>query len=162
MFRYTVLLCLVSLIWSSQTQDATAAQQSAQASKAVIDGSKTPEQIPDAVAWLMLFKTIADSPTAPDHQTRAAFIRDAGFTDEEIEVVLSTANEAMTRVREMENTIIPSSLNADLKTQKLRSQRDMILTDVVHTLLARLSPEAAEKFRKHIDNRVKRDIKIIP
>jgi hypothetical protein len=52
--------------------------------------------------------------------------------------------------------------NLDAKTRMLRSQRDAILRDVVSDLLSRLRPAAAEKFRNHIQNRVKRGITITP
>ena len=128
----------------------------------VIDGATDPEKIPNEVAWLMLFKSIADAPNAPDWEVRASFVRPAGFTNAEVTAVISAANQAMFRIGAMEARILLSSLPMDQKTKVLRAERDSILRDAVSDLLLRMSPEGARKFREHVDSHVKRRIKITP
>jgi hypothetical protein len=161
MSRCAVLLCLVPVLCWGQVKGGRAVPRPAQTSQAVIDGSKTPEQIPDTVAWLVLFRIISDQPNAPDHRSRAAFLRPAGFSGDEVEIVMSAANDAMARVAAMESALT-NMPNAGQKTQMLLSRRDVILTDGVNALLARLSSDAADRFRNYVSDYVKRGIKIMP
>jgi hypothetical protein len=162
MWRLQIALCLASALLWSDPLGAAAPQQPAQGQAGAIDGSKSPELIPDMVVWLMLFEVIADGPGAPNYSTRGAAIRSAGFTEAEVTDVIFSANEAMSRIRAMEARIMPSAGSMDQKTRMLRSQRDAILADVVDTLLLRLSPDAAAKFRKHIGEHVKPRVRILP
>ncbi len=132
----------------------------ADGARQVIDGAKNPEEIPDQIAWLMFFKTIADGTNAPTHSARSALIRQAGFDASEADDLIFAANEAMARIHAMEVPILRSSMTTDAKVQALRRQRDLILEDVVAGLRARWSPEAGERFRAHIDQRVKRGTRI--
>lgn len=136
--------------------------QSSGQSAQIIDGAKNPEQIPDEVAWLLLFKTVADAPSAPEYEVRAALLRRSGLSDLEISNVVQAANDAMSRISAMESDIQKSSLSMDQKTASLRARRDVILRDVVRELALSMSPEPAEKFRRHVNEHVKRRIRITP
>ncbi len=131
-------------------------------STGVINGATSPEKIADEVAWRMFFKAIADGPGAPAYSVRATVVRSAGFSDDESLGIISAANEALARIRSMEATVMPMNANMDAKTRMLRSQRDAILREVVSDLLSRLKPAAADRFRDHIQSRVKRGITITP
>lgn len=130
------------------------------ADRVLVDGARNPEKIPDETAWLMLFRSVADGPGVPGRDVRAAFLSSAGFSDVEANVVINAANEAMARIRSMEGPILSAYPTASAKVEALRGQRDAILRDVVGTLLQRLSAEGAEKFRAHINARVKRGVRI--
>ncbi|MGJ5818869.1 hypothetical protein [Paludibaculum fermentans] len=130
------------------------------ADRVIIDGVKNPEKIPDETAWLMLFRSVADGPGAPGRDVRAVFLSSAGFSSVDANIVINAANEAMARIRSMESPILNAYPTASSKTEALRAQRDSILRDVVAILLQRLSPEAADKFRTHINSRVKRGVRI--
>lgn len=130
------------------------------ADRVLVDGAKNPEKIPDETAWLMLFRSLADGPGAPGRDVRAVFLHSAGFSNVDANVVINAANEAMARIHSMESPILNAYPTASGKTEALRAQRDSILRDVVAILLQRLSPEAADKFRAHINSRVKRGVRI--
>lgn len=141
-----VLLCL-------------APQWAIAADRVIVDGAKNPERIPDRTAWLMLFRSVADGPNAPDRPTRAALLGTSGLSSVDINTVILAANEALARIHSMEGPIL-NAFPASEKAAAMRAQRDEILLDVVTSLCQRLTPEAAEKFRVHIRERVKRRIRI--
>ena len=162
MSRIIIAICVLALLCGTRPSSLAAAQRVVQASAQVIDGSKNPEKVPDEITWLMLFTTIADGPNTLNYNMRATFLRPAGFTDAEIGGIVAAANEAMARIQTMEQTVLGSASGTDDKTPVLLSQRDAILRDVVTSLLLRLSPDAGEKFRKHIIEKVKPGITITP
>lgn len=150
-------LCSMSLL-SAEGASSQAATQPTQP----IDGSKTPEKIPDEVAWLMLFQTVADGPNAPAFAVRAALLRQSGLADSDIQLVVSAATDAMSRIAAMEASVPKASMGSDAATQALRSQRDAILHDAIDGLSKRLSPDAANKFTRHVNDHVKRRTHIMP
>ncbi len=128
----------------------------------VIDGSKEPESIPDTVAWLMLFKVLADGPDALPFDTRVVFLKETELTPGQKTRLILAANRVSERVKEMEGPIMNSSLDMDAKTRRLRAERDAIINGVVNELLIHELPyEAGEDLRRHVREAVKRGIRMV-
>lgn len=128
----------------------------------VIDGSKEPESISDNVAWLMLFKVLADGPDALPFGTRASFLKETGLLPGQKMRVVLAANRVAERVSDMEDRIMKSSLEMEAKTKVLRQERDAIIEDVVYELLVHELPfEAREKLNRHVQERVKPGIRMV-
>ncbi len=51
----------------------------------LIDGSREPHRIPDNVAWLMLFRALADGPKAFSYDVRASYLKNANLTPDQIQ-----------------------------------------------------------------------------
>ena len=58
----------------------------------VVDGSKTPELIPDVEAWKMLFQILSDCSGCPSRDVRAAYLDKTGLSKDELAIVLDAAN----------------------------------------------------------------------
>jgi hypothetical protein len=123
----------------------------------MIHGSVDPSRIPDSLAWWMLFQALADRPGALPEETRRAFLQNSGFTDLEKNRIFMAANEANARCQSMlrETTARMAGSPEDQVTDVLRADRERILREVVDALKQRLGPEGAERFRRHVDERVK-------
>jgi len=57
-----------------------------------VDGSKTPELIPDVEAWKMMFLNLSDSPRGWDRGSRLGYMAKSGLTEKELDVVIDAAN----------------------------------------------------------------------
>ena len=163
MGRYSVY-CLMTLILMSGTElfARSGNKSQAGASAQVVDGAKTPEKIPDEVAYLMLFRTLADGPDAPEYKTRSMIIHNEGLSDADTDSIILAANEAMTRIASMELGVSQSTVPNDSKTALLQTQRNAILRDVAATLQLRLSSASATKFQEYLKTKVKTSIRIVP
>ncbi len=58
-----------------------------------IYGRLNPEKIPDVVAYLMLFRTLADRPDGLSYEQRAGFLDSTGLSDEARRAVIPAANQ---------------------------------------------------------------------
>lgn len=130
------------------------------ASRRVIDGKQNPELVPDTVAWLMLFKSVADGPRAPSYRSRAALVASSGLSEYQIRQLISAANDATQQIHQMEEEVFATAMADDAKTRALRARRDGIVTATANQLLARLDVGGAEKLRQHVDKKVKTRIVI--
>lgn len=152
---------LLLLAFPASPQQARAPHPPAQ--RTVIDGSKEPHRIPDLVAWRMLFKALAGGPNRFPEEVRRSYLRGSGLSDLDVGNVIFAANWAELRLRRMEREVRASSPKAEGRTQILRARRDAIVQDVVrYLLIEELTPEAGQKLQRHLNEKVKRAIKIIP
>lgn len=58
----------------------------------LVDGSKTPDLIPDVEAWKILLIRLSDSPAGPSRNGRLGYMADSGLTVSELNIVMDAAN----------------------------------------------------------------------
>lgn len=150
----------------------------------IIDGAQNPEMIPDHIAYLMLFRLISNRPTAEDREGIRSYVRQMGLgkqdctrcptagstEDVDIEALLSAADDFYQRISiidqqttEIKDRTWPNP-TPDTLTQlnQLQSQKETLVADVVSSLPSRLSAEAVNKIRSHINGHVKQRVKLFP
>ncbi len=161
--RFVVLMLCFAICCFGQlksTQPSAAPSNSSRPWVRIVDGAKEPDNVPDGVAWLMLFATISDGPNAPAYVTRAAFMRGAGLTEDQVYKVIASASHAERLIRDMELNIKAADMNMEAKTTALRQGRDKIVTATVDELMSALGYDGAQALRKHLVTSVKSRIKM--
>lgn len=159
MFVLAVLLLPVSMVGKANAQDIQE-----------IDGSKTPELIPDSVAYLHFFMVMRTLP--PPHwslEVKVNYLKDTGLTEAEVDKIVQTANSYFDKIKPIDEEIkiladqfegrSPSS-EAIAKTIALLERKKFLLDEHVSNLLTTvLSLDAARKVSDFLP-RVKRSVRI--
>ncbi|HJQ34836.1 MAG TPA: hypothetical protein VJ866_21985 [Pyrinomonadaceae bacterium] len=147
-----------------------------------IDGAAHPEMIPDRTAYLMLFRLIANRRGEAEQRSIRSYLRtNAGLgraeahrpfdnTDADIEAVIAAAEEFNEKVTVLDGKAAaikdrawPNPAAADLEQLSvLQRQKEALIDGVSASLLQRLSPGGAAKLVRHINQYVKRRVKLTP
>lgn len=148
----------------------------------MIDGSKNPRDVPDHVAYSMLFRFLGRSQT-PGHISRVrGYIREMGFADypcqscpkqiegdqADVDTLLSVAQEYEQRVGILDNaakeikarTWNSPNQRSMPELSELQRQKEVILDEMLLAVTTRMSAQAKAKIRKHLDERIKPRVKI--
>jgi hypothetical protein len=137
-----------------------------------IDGAKTPELIPDEVAYRMLFLAVAEPEDATEEQkTRArAKIAAAQLTEEDTQAFLKlmadfheeTAAVVAENAKIRARNPFPDRQSTDWSILVgLRKRMEANVTNTIAALPARLSEDGQRKLQEHLLE-VKRSIKRVP
>lgn len=152
----------------------------------VVDGGNNPELIPDQVAYLLLFRFIAGRNTDAERNRIRDYLRFAGLgcqtcdaqalststatNDAEIDALIAAAEEFQQRVsmldrqaKEIKDHNWPNPSSAVMaQLTALQQQKENLVTEIVASLPTRLGASGMEKLRRHINERVKRRVRMIP
>lgn len=152
-----------------------------------IDGAKNPEMIPDHVAYSILFRLISDRNTEEEKGRVRAYVRrmvlrctscgkraeerQPGEPDDvDTEALIAVAEKFHQRAKALEKQAAelegrkwpdPDPAVA-AKLKSLESQNEDLAMETAYSLPNHLSTAGLEKVRQHINEYVKRKIKIIP
>jgi acetylornithine deacetylase/succinyl-diaminopimelate desuccinylase-like protein len=147
-----------------------------------IDGAVHPEMIPDRSAYLMLFRLVANRRSEAEQHSIRSYLRSvAGLgraeanrpfdnTDADIEAVIAAAEEFNERVTvldgkaaEIKDRTWPNPAPGDLEQLSgLQRQKEALIDEMSLSLLRRLSPGGAASLVRHINQYVKRRVKLTP
>lgn len=144
---------------------------------ASIDGSKSPESIPDAIAYRHFFDLIGSKPdtqTADDTRRRSYlrhFFRpgcgpqrteDRTLSDEQAEKLIRLGDETARRIRAAGAAKSPNATTGSAEAQ-LQKQREeaSIVEAAVAGLGQSVDADAAAKVRRHIVDHMKSHIKLV-
>jgi hypothetical protein len=139
-----------------------------------IDGRRTPEKIPDRVAYSLVFRLISSYKDETEKQRIKSYISYMGVDKEadvntifaiaeEYKQQMSTVDAEVQTIKGRENPSNPHrSAEAQARLLQLRAKRDAIVEKTVSSLSQRLSKEGAEKVRLFINEQAKRKIKMRP
>jgi len=125
----------------------------------LIDGSKTPDAIPDSTAWrLWLLSVTAKDPKHPelDQVREDNYLLIAGYEEEDLPLVRQVVNDfrmAYDSMLEEHNAANAAGLNPSLKS--LKARRDSMVSEARASLLSGKS-ETAERVKKFINGEKKR------
>lgn len=145
-FTLVVLCCLLAV--TSLAQTPTHAHPPSQD---IIDGSRTPNLIPDLTAWrLWLIAVTAEDKTKPEIATdrRHAFLRMAGVADGDMVM----ADEVLAHFK-MNYASLIDDYNDHVSTtsiEDLRAQRDALVQATQTSLLGRLAPRSVTSLKTFI------------
>lgn len=153
-----------------------------------IVGAVDPAKIPDKVAYLMFFRLIANRESDKEKRSISAYFKQLGvglgaqtcqtcpqkgLDDSDAEALIAAASEFQQRVADLDKQTgaikgrhIPdqSPLSQQERDQimGLQKQREFIVSDIAASLPRRLSADGWAKLQFHINQRVKRNVKIYP
>jgi hypothetical protein len=151
-----------------------------------IDGAKNPEKIPDRIAYTILFRLIGGRDTEEEKNRMRSYIKQMlgckscskeKVTEEElqayngrIDAIVNAAEEFYQRVGALDKQV--QEINKDnwpnyspekkAQLTGLQRQKEAIVDEITTGLLNKLDKEGKDKLRKHINERVKHKIKILP
>lgn len=149
---------------SDNSVSKTQLQGSVTDSPGTIDGAKNPELIPDHVAYSLLFRFLAGRRTETEKNFGRSYISHMRLGN--AERLFAVADEYQRRVgaldqqaKEIRKTY---GLNAKAQLRALQAQKVATVTEICDSLASQLGPKAAEKVRAHVNERIKRKVKIFP
>lgn len=151
----------------------------------VIDGAVMPELIPDTVAYTLLFRLLSDRNTEDERNRVRSYLRmalrcsdcpnqlepEAQRASEEvlIDAVLRVVERferrvgALDRQAEQIHAQNPHPDSAALaRLNLLQQQKEAVIAELVASLPRRLGVDGAERMRRHVNERVKRRVRITP
>lgn len=126
----------------------------------LIDGSKTPDAIPDSTAWrLWLLSVTAKDPKHPefDQMRQDAYLITAGYDEDDLPIlrqVLDDFRMAYDSMMQAHNLADATGQNPSPAALKVR--RDSLVAEARASLLSG-KPETAERVKKFINGEKKRD-----
>jgi len=155
-----------------------------------VKGAENPALIPDQIAYSLLFRLLSDRRTDPDGKQARAYIRQAlgcqecdqnggkisqqthnsVATEADIEAILAAADEFQRQVQSLDQQAkltkdchwpLPSK-NVMGELSNMQRQKEQILASVTNDLPRRLSETGNSKLLKFINERFKRNMKLIP
>jgi hypothetical protein len=151
------------------TRSSVAARATLQDPIGTIDGSVTPEQIPDEVAYSLFFNFIAGRGTEKAKSSLRAYMQQVQLADIDLENLTLISDEYQNAVRSLDteqSALVEShhhnmaEIEAELNSLQL--QRQLLVSAKVALLTSRLGATGAEKVRRHVMEYIKRKVKIIP
>src|SRR5215207_9400692 len=132
----------------------------------VIDGAKTPDKIPDVVAYSLLFDLIAGRQTEAERNRIRSYLRQIGLGDEDSDALIAAAEEYRVRdgaLGERADAIksrnhpnhLPLTAEEREQLKRLQKQHESVVREIVTSLPRRLSKEGLSRVRLHVNERVK-------
>jgi hypothetical protein len=137
--------------------------------RVIVDGSKTPDQISDDLAYRHFILAIAEhqNPSKEEFQRREARLRPIGFSKQERDTcvfALAGVREELDAIDAARNQIAPTFASSDAGVQArlatLKSQEDSIIANARSRLRLSLGDGQA-RLDIYVRNRVKRQIVIL-
>lgn len=151
----------------------------------VINGAKNPDLIPDHVAFSLLFRVISGDQSAEAKQRMRHYVRQMGLgdqtcyacngqkppkdkgKDQEIDAFIAAADEFQQQVgvldqqaAEIKKRGWPPSPEAMTELTRLQQQKEAITREIVASLPRRLGTEGSNNVWKHVNERVKKKVRI--
>jgi len=167
-------IVITANLWGGKSATTKAFQQKAarQDLPGTIDGAANPSAISDRVAYQMLFYSLYVRPRAGLEKRRAlaAAASNNELNDTEIDALLAAAEEFQSRVSvldrkaaEIKDRHWPNP-SAEVMAQltELQRRKEAIIDEIIDSLPNRLGADGAAKLHNHVNDRVKRKIKISP
>jgi hypothetical protein len=136
-----------------------------------VDGNVNPASIPDHIAYTLAFRTIAlRQGTAFEKARSRAWVKSAGLDEAAADKLIEAANEFGARVsvldqqaKQIKDRTWPNPDGATIgQLTALQARKEALVTEIVASLPARIGPETADKFRRHVTEHLKRKMKIAP
>ncbi len=139
-----------------------------QVKRTTIDGSQTPEMIPDAEAYQMMFLTLSDGKASLSRGARLNYLAPSGLSEAEMEIVLDASNQFAIyadSVGQKYKSLIEQrkagSISQDELSARIRWVYDAAksqLKEMISSLEAELGSSASTKLLALVRTKVKRSM----
>ena len=184
--RILLTLSLVGIVVSSPKSNTSGARKEAKdrfQPRGPIDGAQNPELIPDHVAYSILFRLLSKHHTDAENKSTRAYIRvmglgkqnckdcqSVGTDDADIDALIAIADEYEQRIGVLDRQASELRERGGLQPNPviakqlayLEEQHEALINETIAALPARLSREAVDRVAKHVNERMKRKMKIVP
>ncbi len=147
---------------------------------AIVDGATNPQLIPDHVAYSLLFRLIAGRETEDERVRIRDYMRLIGLEGADADALISVAEDFNRRVSLLDNQAATIRdryvfVDADGNPQRrdatptqeeraqlrqLQTQKELLVIEVAASLQHRLSPDSLLRMRQHVNEHMKRRIKL--
>jgi hypothetical protein len=148
----------------------------------VINGAETPDLIPDAVAYSLMFRFISGDQSVLAKQRIRSYVTSFGMEDQhcgnchdkminrDIDTIIAAADEYQRRVSVLDSQAEqikannPQVIGTEAMAQltQLQNQKDAMIAEIMASLPRHLSVKALSKLQSHINLRVKPRTKYKP
>jgi hypothetical protein len=152
----------------------------------VINGAKNPELIPDLVAYSLLFRFVSGAQNTEAKKRVRHYVRQMGLGDQtsnfcsqedqfkskgddrDLDAFTVIAEEFRQRVSPLDQQAVEirkqhwPNINPEVKAEltRLQSRKEAIVAELIASLPKRLSADGVNKVRMHVNERMKRRIKM--
>jgi hypothetical protein len=151
------------LATNAWTASGAGAQESSPVTKlvVVVDGSKSPEQIPDDLAWRHFLLALAAhaQPSAQEKNRQKAQFAPLGLSDADRQELVHQLG-LMTAQLEAIDAERQASDGSDVSVAGFKARYDAAVSQAVASVRAALSDDGLIRFSRYIADTVKRNIKI--
>lgn len=135
-----------------------------------IDGSTNPELISDREAYSLLLRLIAHTVENNGKDQIRAYTRQMGLTTEDAEIIISIAKEYHQRVSNLDGQAKQirqphqpiQSIQVRAQLFRLQEQKEQIFIETINSLSGRLRADGMNKLRQYVNERFKRQMKVLP
>jgi hypothetical protein len=148
-----------------------------------IKGAEHPEQIPDYLAYSLMFDLIGGRKSDSEKERMRSYAKQVGLGrqhcggcsstgvgDQDVNVLIAAADryhDQMAAIADQVAALTPQdgsmpSPAARAQIAQVQEQVHPVIDETVSKVLAQLSPEGATKLRNHIAEHVKRRVSIVP
>jgi hypothetical protein len=130
-----------------------------------VDGSQTPELVPDEVAYrhFVMAAAAPDVPTPDEIARRAGYLARLGLAADDRNkaiTALASVRDGLETLKREQARLTGDSPQSQAALAALKIQRDAIIQGAVTRLRGSLSPEGANRVDAFVMSHVKRNIKI--
>lgn len=145
-----------------------------------IDGAKNPEKIPNHVAYSLLFRLIGGRQTVEEKERARSYVRQMGLGGADIDAFIAASEEFHRQINVLDNQAAaikdrhffrdgvdhyhPNGSTATVEERaqlrQMQTQKEIIVTRIAASLKQRLSADGSAKVRQHVNERMKRKIKL--
>ena len=135
-------------------------------SPGTINGATNPELIPDHIAYSLLFRFLCGRRTETEKDFARSYIAHMRLGN--AERLLAVADEYGRRIgaldqqaKEIKKTY-GHGPNSKAQLRALQEQKVATVIEICNSLASHLGPRAAERVRQHVNEHIKRKVKIFP
>lgn len=126
-----------------------------------IDGQVTPERIPDDVAYrhFISVTAVGSGAAAADFSRRDAILEQVGLSDADRRTYVAATTTVKDALQSIDHRL--EAFHQDISAvDALKQERRSVLDNAAQRVLSSLSADGAARMRSHINERVKRRIRI--
>lgn len=154
---------------SASTQESNPQTQSnSTVSTVVVNGEQNPELVSDVVAYSAVFRLLSNRQTESEKRRGRSYLASTGLEESDVNAFLIVVNEFQqrvsvldSRVKSIKDQTFPNpSVETMAQLAQIHQQKEALVIELIASLSSRLSVDGTLALRRHINNRVKRGIKI--
>lgn len=133
-----------------------------------VDGATNPALIPDNTAYTLLFRLLSNRNTEKEKGYVQAYIKQMEIENadallavvKKFESRIGAIDRKAKKIHEQKGPNFDDQALAQLN--RLQEQKEEIVADIITSLPSQMGTEDSDRLRRHVNDRVKRKIKITP
>ena len=152
--------------WTKASQTAASNVQAAttnvnQDPSGTIDGAKTPNSIPDDVAYSLFFSFVTSHASLDKKHALVAYMKHYELQDVNAEELISAARKLDEAVSALNSSLANRPRSHSLE-EELKQKKAAVVNEAVSSLPNYVGVAGANKVRQHVIEHMKQQIKLVP